>query len=75
MAQSNKLGLGPIRGRSLSEEATWLRWSTLSLITGNKEKRFKEEFLLGHWEFGANACSNRWSTAPKHVTKQETQNI
>ena len=48
MAQSNKLGLGPIRGCSLSEEATSLRQSTLSLITGNKEKRSEEEFLLGY---------------------------
>ena len=39
---------GPVRGRSLSEEATWLRQSTLSLITRNKEKRSEEEFLLGH---------------------------
>ena len=40
--------LGSSEDASLSEEATWLRRSTLSLITGNKEKRSEEEFLLGH---------------------------
>ena len=41
--------LDPSEDTSPSKELTWLKQPMLN-ITGNKENRFEEEFLLGHWK-------------------------